>query len=273
VSLSHHRNPKAKEIIRKKRSGLSDTHATPSTTNTSDNDLLHPIVSHNYLEPLQHSDEGEQAEEDEDEPFVYPGATEEPPPVEETQIPAETPVAPPSLVQRDPSQLEEIYAAAVSGDLPSLQELFQSAVASGTGNTEAFVLANDASPRTGLTPLHGAASRGHLEVVQWREYFPCSAGTSTVELIIVQSLNVSGRSQTLRIKKEKHLFTRHRSMDTFPLLNICSLPRGQMFMLRTETGGRLSTTHVLRAISISFVTSVTMAPDRRLRYSVSPPLG
>ncbi|CAG8779036.1 1883_t:CDS:2, partial [Acaulospora colombiana] len=37
-----------------------------------------------------------------------------------------------------------------------------------TGNTEAFALANDATTRTGLTPLHGAASRGHIEIVQWR---------------------------------------------------------------------------------------------------------
>ncbi|KAH7105458.1 hypothetical protein BKA62DRAFT_612996 [Auriculariales sp. MPI-PUGE-AT-0066] len=35
---------------------------------------------------------------------------------------------------------------------------------------EAFALANDTGPRTGLTALHGAASRGHLSVVRWRKY-------------------------------------------------------------------------------------------------------
>jgi ankyrin repeat protein len=121
---------------------------------------------HHHL--ARHGDEAEQAEEeDEDEPFVYPGATEESPPVEETQ----PPVTQPSIVEHDPAQLEEIYSAAVSGDLPLLQDLFQSTISSNSGNTEAFVLANDASSRTGLTPLHGAASRGHLEVVKWREYY------------------------------------------------------------------------------------------------------
>ena len=149
------------------RSGLSDTHATPSTANTSENDLLHPIMSQGHHQLAQHGDEVEQAEEDdEDEPFVYPGATEESSPVEDTQ----PSVIQPSLIEHDPVQLEQIYSAAVSGDLPLLQDLFQSAVSSSSGNTEAFTLANDASSRTGLTPLHGAASRGHLEVVKWREY-------------------------------------------------------------------------------------------------------
>jgi hypothetical protein len=121
-------------------------------------------MSQGHHQYARHGDEMEEAEEDDgDEPFVYPGATEESPPVEDTQ----PVVTQPSLVEHDPVQLEQIYSAAVSGDLPLLQDLFQSAI---SGNTEAFALANDASSRTGLTPLHGAASRGHLEVVKWREY-------------------------------------------------------------------------------------------------------
>jgi hypothetical protein len=121
-------------------------------------------MSQGHHQYALHGDEVEEAEEDDgDEPFVYPGATEESSPVEDTQ----PIVTQPSLVEHDPVQLEQIYSAAVSGDLPLLQDLFQSAI---SGNTEAFALANDASSRTGLTPLHGAASRGHLEVVKWREY-------------------------------------------------------------------------------------------------------
>ena len=35
---------------------------------------------------------------------------------------------------------------------------------------EMFALVNDASPRSGLTVIHAAASRGHLEALRWRKY-------------------------------------------------------------------------------------------------------
>lgn len=107
-------------------------------------------------------------EDDDDEPFVYPGSTDARETTEvhaEPEQPAPVPVKP---IERDPAKLEEIYAAAVSGNLHLLQTLFQSAVEADSGPIEPFALANDATSRTGLTPLHGAASRGHLEVVQWR---------------------------------------------------------------------------------------------------------
>lgn len=131
------------------------------------------LPTHAIIEPQPEEDE-------EDEPFIYPGSTdnvaevveeEEPP-----QVSAPPPPPPPALVERDPAQLEQIYAAAASGDLHLLQTVFQTAVSSDSGNTEAFALANDATTRTGLTPLHGAASRGHLEVVQWRRFIFKSNG-------------------------------------------------------------------------------------------------
>ncbi|KDQ20611.1 hypothetical protein BOTBODRAFT_100253, partial [Botryobasidium botryosum FD-172 SS1] len=76
----------------------------------------------------------------------------------------------PPTVYPSPSQLEATFAAASSGNLEQLQRLFQSALSE--SDAEAFALANDAAARTGLTALHAAASRGHLDVVQWRmSYF------------------------------------------------------------------------------------------------------
>lgn len=71
-----------------------------------------------------------------------------------------------------PAQLESLHAAATSGDLKLLKNLFKNAAKN--EDVEEFALANDASTRTGLTALHAAASRGHLEVVQWREYITYS---------------------------------------------------------------------------------------------------
>jgi hypothetical protein len=152
-----------------RRSGLSDIQATPTNSNTSQTDLSSHVKPNDEAAKAPVADE-----DDEDEEFIYPGSREEtqPEPPQETVPPAASTSATneqPRPVERDPAQLEEIYAAAVSGDLHILQTLFQSAVSSETGNTEAFALANDATTRTGLTPLHGAASRGHVEIVQWRE--------------------------------------------------------------------------------------------------------
>ncbi|TCD66928.1 hypothetical protein EIP91_000706 [Steccherinum ochraceum] len=71
----------------------------------------------------------------------------------------------PPKPQPTPAQLETIHAAATSGDLKSLQSRFEEIRTA--GGFEAFALANDASPRTGLTALHAASSRGHLHIVKW----------------------------------------------------------------------------------------------------------
>jgi hypothetical protein len=147
------------------------------------------------------SEEEEAAEE-----FVYPGAGNEalshdenhehtlslptPPSFEpgaELELPS-VPLAPPSEVvvqppvtiisslpqasvskiHPTPTQLETIQTAAANADLSKLQELFRDILK--TGDFEAFALANDASPKTGLTALHAAASRGRLDAVKWRMY-------------------------------------------------------------------------------------------------------
>ncbi|KAG8829514.1 hypothetical protein FRC17_006486, partial [Serendipita sp. 399] len=160
-------------------SGLSDAQGTPTTTNAS-SDNIATLTNPRETEQLEHVQSAHD-EEDDDEPFVYPGATDE------TQQPSHAqheeaiivPVEPPPPVERDPVVLEEIYAAATGGNLHLLQTLFQAAVSSESGSTEAFVLANDATSRTGLTPLHGAASRGHVEVVQW--LIECTGAMASIE--------------------------------------------------------------------------------------------
>ena len=134
-------------------------------------------------------------DEDSEEEFVYPGV--EDPPAEEAFVyhaesaassihqPSESPsplrdVSPepetstqpvvevkPAKVHPSPAQLESLQAASSSGDLELLKKLFRTALQ--TGEVEPFALANDASPRTGLTALHSAASRGYLDIVKWRE--------------------------------------------------------------------------------------------------------
>ncbi|KAJ7368155.1 ankyrin repeat-containing domain protein, partial [Mycena albidolilacea] len=101
-------------------------------------------------------------EDDDDEEFVYPAS--EPQFVYPASEPQEAP-APPPVQHPSPAQLESIYAAASSGDLPLLQRLFRNALEA--GNVEPFSLSNDASPRTGFTALHAAASRGYLDIVIW----------------------------------------------------------------------------------------------------------
>jgi hypothetical protein len=93
-----------------------------------------------------------------EEDFLYPGASDNSAAVE--QLPERT------AAQPSPAQLEALYSSAASGNLPLLQQLFRKFMSE--YQIEAFVLANDAGPRTGLTALHGAASRGHLSVVRWR---------------------------------------------------------------------------------------------------------
>ena len=82
-----------------------------------------------------------------------------------TPIPSPSPSPP--QTHASPAQLEALYAAASSGDLSLLQGIVRNA--SRTGNVEPFSLVNDASSRTGLTALHASASRGYLDIVQWRK--------------------------------------------------------------------------------------------------------
>ncbi|THH12226.1 hypothetical protein EW145_g143 [Phellinidium pouzarii] len=63
------------------------------------------------------------------------------------------------------AQLEALYTAGLSGNLTHLKNLVNEATSS--GKFEAFALANDASPRTGLTVVHAAASRGHMNALKW----------------------------------------------------------------------------------------------------------
>ncbi|CAL1701431.1 unnamed protein product [Somion occarium] len=68
-------------------------------------------------------------------------------------------------IHPSPAQLEALQSAAAAGDLKLLQSLFRNTLQ--PGDVEPFALANDASTRTGLTALHAAASRGHLDIVKW----------------------------------------------------------------------------------------------------------
>lgn len=136
-------------------------------------------------------------EDDSDDEFIYPGAadTDNSPEVDSQLLtgsaevvnehtlpealdqvatesqPSAQPSAPFSVVQPSPAQLEALYAAASSGDLRQLQNVFKKA--HDTAQIEPFALANDASPRTGLTTLHAAASRGYLDIVTWRKSVYC----------------------------------------------------------------------------------------------------
>lgn len=80
--------------------------------------------------------------------------------------PSPPPPARPLKQKPTQAQLEALYAAASSNDLQLLQNLFRNACQN--ENVEEFALANDAAVRTGLTALHAAASRGYLEIVNWR---------------------------------------------------------------------------------------------------------
>ncbi|KAG9034060.1 hypothetical protein FRB95_013829 [Tulasnella sp. JGI-2019a] len=108
--------------------------------------------------------------EPEPEPEPAPAPALEPAPAPE---PAPEPGPQPPIPQVEPpkprvvshEELESIASAATSGDLERLQRLFHEIIVE-TG-CQQFVLANDAAPRTGLTVLHHAASRGHLSAVQW----------------------------------------------------------------------------------------------------------
>jgi hypothetical protein len=125
-------------------------------------------------------------EDDDEEEFVYPGESEPEPapaPVSKAIAPssvddplsAHSEAAPltlaiPAPAESQPSpqptsaQLDAIYNAAAAGSLLEMQSLFSDT------RVAAFALANDAAPRTGLTALHAAASRGKQAVVRWRKF-------------------------------------------------------------------------------------------------------
>lgn len=63
------------------------------------------------------------------------------------------------------AQLEALYSAGLSGDVSKVRALLEAATSS--GDFETFALVNDASPRTGLTVVHAAASRGHVNLLKW----------------------------------------------------------------------------------------------------------
>ncbi|KAG9104717.1 hypothetical protein FRC06_011611 [Ceratobasidium sp. 370] len=117
-------------------------------------------------------------DDDDEEEFIYPGSPEpaeaaiepisdplsarqEAPPLAQLAIPS-VPESQPQSPQPTSSQLDAIYNAAAAGSLLELQNLFASDT-----RIPAFALANDAAPRTGLTALHAASSRGRLAVVRW----------------------------------------------------------------------------------------------------------
>lgn len=139
----------------------------------------------------------EVAAESDDEEFSYPVAEEDPPPRLERTSPVVSPLeveveeakpSPPEILHQDieqrnerqqshssershppahatAAQLEALYSAGLSGDLDKLRTLLEAATSS--GDFETFALVNDASPRTGLTVVHAAASRGRLNVLEW----------------------------------------------------------------------------------------------------------
>lgn len=139
-------------------------------------------------------------DDSDEEEFVYPGSEDSPSSGSPPPAPESEPEEEPSVVQHtppragtptpeplvhalqqpqspvpskshpSPAQLEALHAAAASGDLRRVQTEFRKAVRA--DDVEPFELANDASPRTGLTALHAAASRGWLDIVKWRTCIP-----------------------------------------------------------------------------------------------------
>ncbi|KAI0352817.1 hypothetical protein OH77DRAFT_738629 [Trametes cingulata] len=153
--------------------------------------------------------------------FVYPGAEEQeqpqaapselsPPragtPTPEPLVHAQQVQSPvPSKSHPTPAQLEALHAAAASGDLRRIQTEFRKAVRS--DDVDPFELANDASPRTGLTALHAAASRGYLDIVKWRTfrsfYLVCTRLNGPLKL-----WRSAGPFPILRTRKERLRCTR-----------------------------------------------------------------
>jgi hypothetical protein len=144
------------------RSGLSDVPA--SRTPSDDSDKHSSNDAQPALAPPVKEDENV---DDDDEEFVYPTTSS---PTHAHSAAAHVASSSEANTRKASSAvLETVYAAAASGDLQSLKTLFREALDG--GDVEAFALANDATPRTGLTALHAAASRGHFDIVTWRACF------------------------------------------------------------------------------------------------------
>ena len=169
-------------------------------------------------------------EDSDEEEFVYPGADPADPPSEPEPEPAPVEVAQPvprragtptpePLVKElqpqsspvpskhhpSPAQLEALHAAAASGDLRRVQTEFRKAVRA--DDVEPFELANDASPRTGLTALHAAASRGWLDIVKWRTCpfeFPCVSTRLNAACLVRKSWRSVVQSRTLRTRRARY---------------------------------------------------------------------
>lgn len=164
----------------------------PPYVNEAPNDTTEEVQEPQHLGP--DADPGGEPHEEE---FVYPGASPAestpettPPQLKEGPLlelgpepgPSTLPTPPvsqstpireqvtPPKAQPSPAQLEALHSAAASGDLRALQTRFKEIRKA--GDFEPFALANDASPRTGLTALHAASSRGHLRIVKWRTWSP-----------------------------------------------------------------------------------------------------
>jgi hypothetical protein len=144
------------------RSSLSKTELSEPPTNDDASDesvFVYPEEGEEEHEESPQEQPEEPPEDDDDnEEFVYPGDEQD---AQEVQV-----EAPARQPHASPAQLESLYAAASSGDLPLLKRLFSSITES--GEIDSFSLSNDASPRTGFTALHAAASRGYLDIVKWR---------------------------------------------------------------------------------------------------------
>jgi hypothetical protein len=61
----------------------------------------------------------------------------------------------------------DIHEAAAAGNFTRVKELLAPQGSVSGETTSAFLIANEFSPSSGLTPLHYAASRGHYEIVRW----------------------------------------------------------------------------------------------------------
>ncbi|GAA5831894.1 hypothetical protein JCM11251_003923 [Rhodosporidiobolus azoricus] len=114
-----------------------------------------PLSKRIYLEPVPVVDEM---------PSTPPGIS----PVQ-PQL-ARTPSTASGSKGYDPAVLRNLITSACSaGDIERLKSLIQTGSNDGTDESgpSAFTLANQTSSHTGFAPLHYAAQRGHVELVQW----------------------------------------------------------------------------------------------------------
>lgn len=96
------------------------------------------------------------------------------------------PSAPPqqSTTQITPAQLEALYAAGLDGNMTILKQLVDEAT---SGDLEPFTFVNSASPRTGLTVVHAAASRGRLDALKYRMSLQVSSSWISLTRILSRS--------------------------------------------------------------------------------------